>query len=44
MKQNLIRAVDLIGRSMHPDHLQAAHTFTSRGDLLSHMIVSHCLI
>ena len=41
MKQNLIRAVDLIGKSLHPNHLQTADfVFQKRGDLLAHMQVS----
>ena len=37
VKQNLTRAVTLIGQAMHPDHLKTAHTFTYRDDLLTHM-------
>ncbi len=40
MKQNLIRAVELIGRAMHPEHLQANHSFNQRSDLINHMLVS----
>jgi hypothetical protein len=38
VKQNLIRAVDLIGKSLHPNHLQTTDfVFQKRGDLLVHM-------
>ena len=37
VKQNLTRAVELIGQAMHPQHLNAKHTFTYRDDLLIHM-------
>lgn len=40
MKQNLIRTVDLIGKSLHPSHLQTTDfVFQKRGDLLVHMQV-----
>lgn len=38
VKQNLIRAVELIGRAVQPNHLQSEnYVFTRRTDLLKHM-------
>ncbi|KAL5022847.1 hypothetical protein ScPMuIL_002002 [Solemya velum] len=37
VKTNLIRTVDLIGKSLHPDHLQTQFKFTNRGDFINHM-------
>lgn len=38
MKQNLIRAVDLVGKALHPSHLQTNDfVFQKRSDLLIHM-------
>lgn len=39
VKQNLTRAVELIGQALHPDHLKTRHKFTYRDDLLKHMEV-----
>ena len=39
VKQNLIRAVELIGKAMHPEHLQSNHSFSQRSDLVGHMEV-----
>lgn len=40
VKQNLIRAVELIGRAVQPNHLQSEnYVFTRRTDLLKHMEV-----
>ena len=41
MKQNLIRAVELIGKAMHPEHLQSNHSFSQRSDLVVHMEVNY---
>ena len=38
MKQNLIRAVDLIGKSMHPDHLNRTYTFAKKTELINHLL------
>ena len=39
-KQNLIKAVELIGKAVQPSHMQQdAFIFTRRGDLLKHMQV-----
>ena len=40
IKQNLIRAVELIGQAMHPTHLKTNFSFTQRNSLLQHMKVS----
>ena len=41
MKQNLIRTMELIGRSLHPDHLkQKQFVFHKRVDLINHLLVS----
>ncbi|XP_063951706.1 maestro heat-like repeat-containing protein family member 1 [Lytechinus pictus] len=37
VKQNIIRAVDLIGKALHPDHLKTRHSFAKKTDLLAHM-------
>lgn len=37
MKQNLIRAVDLIGKSLHPDHLKKNYPFEKKTSLINHM-------
>ncbi|XP_064639982.1 maestro heat-like repeat-containing protein family member 1 isoform X2 [Lineus longissimus] len=37
VKQNLIRAIDLIGKALHPTHLQTQHIFSKRGELLSYL-------
>lgn len=38
VKQNLIRCVELIGKSLHPDHLKVgSFVLHRRGELLSHM-------
>ncbi|KAI0215332.1 Maestro heat-like repeat-containing protein family member 1 [Lamellibrachia satsuma] len=37
VKENLIQTVELIGRAMHPTHLQMTHNFTYCNDLLLHM-------
>eukprot|EP00118_Oscarella_pearsei_P020078 m.216312 g.216312 ORF g.216312 m.216312 type:complete len:1058 (+) comp39860_c0_seq3:99-3272(+) len=40
VKQNLIRAVDLVGKALHPSHLQTTDfVFQKRADLLGHMQV-----
>lgn len=39
VKENLIRCVDLIGKSLHPSHLKTdKFVFHRRGDLLGHMM------
>eukprot|EP00041_Stephanoeca_diplocostata_P036701 m.1350360 g.1350360 ORF g.1350360 m.1350360 type:complete len:1108 (+) comp24920_c0_seq2:247-3570(+) len=39
VKENLIRCVDLIGKSLHPSHLKSdKFVLHRRGDLLSHML------
>lgn len=39
VKENLIRCVDLIGKSLHPSHLKSdKFILHRRGDLLSHML------
>ena len=43
MKQNLIKTADLIGKAMHPEHLQTVHTFTQRGDIVNHLMVRHSI-
>ena len=40
VKQNLIRAMDLIGRSLHIDHLKKTFVFNKRVDLINHLLVS----
>jgi len=37
VKQNLIRAVELIGQAMHVDHLKTSFPFSYRNTLLQHM-------
>lgn len=37
VKQNLIRAVDLIGKSLHPDHLKKNSPFEKKTSLINHM-------
>ncbi|XP_071811966.1 maestro heat-like repeat-containing protein family member 1 isoform X2 [Apostichopus japonicus] len=37
VKQNLIRAVDLIGKSLHPDHLKKNYPFEKKTSLINHM-------
>ncbi|ELT91566.1 hypothetical protein CAPTEDRAFT_173785 [Capitella teleta] len=37
VKQNLIRTIELIGRSMHPEHLNARHDFSHKNKLLQHL-------
>ncbi|CAH1269548.1 MROH1 [Branchiostoma lanceolatum] len=37
VKQNLIRAVELIGKALHPSHLNAVFEFSRRGELITHM-------
>eukprot|EP00058_Branchiostoma_floridae_P019456 XP_002604946.1 hypothetical protein BRAFLDRAFT_77203 [Branchiostoma floridae] len=37
VKQNLIRAVELIGKALHPSHLNALFEFSRRGELITHM-------
>ncbi|XP_074645058.1 maestro heat-like repeat-containing protein family member 1 [Tubulanus polymorphus] len=37
VKQNLIRAVELIAKALHPSHLQMAHNFTKKSDLLTYL-------
>jgi len=39
VKQNLIRAVELIGQAMHPNHLKTNFSFSQRNGLLQHMKV-----
>lgn len=39
VKQNLIRAVELIGQAMHPSHLKTNFSFSQRNGLLQHMKV-----
>lgn len=44
MKQNLIRAVELIGKAVQPKHVQRDDfVFARRADLLKHMKVSVAL-
>ncbi|XP_072169220.1 maestro heat-like repeat-containing protein family member 1 [Diadema setosum] len=38
VKQNLIRAVDLIGKALHPEHLKTRYSFAKKTDLLGHMM------
>ncbi|XP_011410499.2 PREDICTED: maestro heat-like repeat-containing protein family member 1 [Amphimedon queenslandica] len=39
VKQNLIRTIDLIGRSVHPDHLKIPDfIFNGRSDLINHLL------
>ncbi|XP_022082273.1 maestro heat-like repeat-containing protein family member 1 [Acanthaster planci] len=38
VKQNLIRAVDLIGKALHPDHLKRNYSFSKKTELLNHML------
>ena len=41
MKQNLIRTIDLIGKSLHPNHIKRTDfIFQGRSDLISHLLVS----
>ena len=40
VKQNLIRSMDLIGRSLHIDHLKKTFVFNKRVDLINHLLVS----
>ena len=42
VKQNLIRSMDLIGRSLHTDHLKKTFVFSKRVDLINHLLVSRC--
>ncbi|XP_056020899.1 maestro heat-like repeat-containing protein family member 1 isoform X2 [Ostrea edulis] len=37
VKTNLIRTLDLIGKSLHPDHLKTQYNFTNRGEFINHM-------
>ncbi|XP_060075327.1 maestro heat-like repeat-containing protein family member 1 isoform X2 [Ylistrum balloti] len=37
VKQNLIRTVDLIGKALHPDHLNSQYNFSNRGEFLNHL-------
>ena len=39
MKQNLIRAVDLIGTALHTDHLKRLYSFSKKTELLNHMMM-----
>ena len=40
VKQNLIRSMDLIGRSLHINHLKKTFVFNKRVDLFNHLLVS----
>ncbi|XP_071092263.1 maestro heat-like repeat-containing protein family member 1 [Haliotis cracherodii] len=37
VKQNLIRTVDLIGKALHPDHLEQTYNFSTRGNFIAHL-------
>ncbi|XP_033626005.1 maestro heat-like repeat-containing protein family member 1 isoform X2 [Asterias rubens] len=39
VKQNLIRAVDLIGTALHTDHLKRLYSFSKKTELLNHMMM-----
>ena len=39
VKHSLIQTTELLGRAMHPEHLQSRHAFTQRGELLTYMQV-----
>ena len=39
LKQSLIRAVELIGTTVHADHLKTSHVLTSTGEILMHLQV-----
>ncbi|KAL5467301.1 hypothetical protein EMCRGX_G031509 [Ephydatia muelleri] len=38
VKQNLIRTINIIGQSLHPEHLKSEYIFTGRGDLINHLL------
>lgn len=38
VKENLIRTIDLIGKSVNPDHLKTNFVFAGRGDLVNHLL------
>ncbi|XP_041376876.1 maestro heat-like repeat-containing protein family member 1 [Gigantopelta aegis] len=37
VKQNLIRTCDLIGKALHPDHLEQPYKLTTQADFLAHL-------